>query len=374
MGRAAMLAPFDETLASTIEIPSHVRKWLITLAILVITMITVGGATRLTGSGLSITEWQPIMGAIPPLNEAAWLMAFAKYKEIPQYIQLNKGMSLGEFQAIFWWEWGHRFLGRLIGLAFAAPLAWFWLRGKIPASMRLPLLALFALGFLQGFIGWFMVKSGLADRTSVSQYRLALHLTMAFLLLAGLVALAVQTQSRPSLARGSGIRLRTGTQFQRLAAWGLAGLILTQVMAGAFVAGLKAGLTYNTWPLMDGRLIPAGLGTLEPWFLNLFENITTVQFNHRMLAYLIVAFVIWHGLSIIRSADDERLRQSAGLLIVAVGAQVALGIWTLIAVVPLPLALAHQGMAAILFVIAIRHLKLVEANASVARPPAFQAA
>ena len=362
MGRAAALATHDDVAAGPDTASASVRTWLFCVSILVVAMITVGGATRLTGSGLSITQWQPIMGAIPPLSTADWLDAFAKYKEIPQYIQLNKGMSLDEFKAIFWWEWGHRFLGRLIGLAFALPLIYFWLRNKLSPELKPPLLALLALGFLQGFVGWFMVMSGLADRTSVSQYRLALHLTMAFLLLAGLVSLTVSNRSPANLSPIAAIRLATGSRAQRSAAYFITGLILLQVIAGAFVAGLKAGLTYNTWPLMDGRIIPSGLGSMEPWYLNLFENITTVQFDHRMLAYVIVAAVIWHAASIIRTADDERIRQSAWLLLATVLIQVMLGIWTLLWVVPLPLGLAHQGMAAILFVIAVRHLKLVVAT------------
>ena len=334
---------------------SLVQLWLLATAGLVLLMITIGGATRLTGSGLSITEWQPIMGAIPPLSEAAWLDAFAKYKTIPQYAELNRGMSLDAFKAIFWWEWGHRFLGRLLGFAFAVPLAWFWIRGQLPARMKLPLVALLALGGMQGFVGWFMVQSGLAERTTVSQYRLAIHLGIAFLILGGLVWLALGLGAK----RVVPIRLRTVTRQQVQIAALLAGLIFLQVIAGAFVAGLKAGLTYNTWPLMDGRLIPAGLGTLSPWYLNIFENITTVQFNHRMIAYIIAAVALVHAAIVIRTADDERLRGSATLLIAAVLAQIALGIWTLLAVVPLPLGLAHQGVAAVLFAIAVRHLFVV---------------
>jgi heme a synthase len=332
-----------------------VRRWLLAIAALVFAMIAIGGATRLTGSGLSITEWQPIMGAIPPLSEAAWLEAFGKYQAIPQYAQLNKGMSLDAFKFIFWWEWSHRLLGRLIGAAFAVPLAWFWFSGRLRTAMKAPLVGLLALGGLQGFIGWFMVQSGLADRIDVSHYRLALHLALAFLLLGGLLWLACRLTQRPA----SAIRLRTVTSGQKRFAGHVVGLIFLQVVAGALVAGLKAGLTYNTWPLMDGRLIPVGLGRLSPWYTNLFENITTVQFDHRILAYVVTLAVLWHGLGVIRSADDERLRVSAALLIAAVCLQVVLGIWTLLAVVPLPLALAHQAGAAILFGLAVRHLYLV---------------
>ena len=356
MSRAVPIArSHQETIGSSTQM---VRLWLLATAGLVLVMITVGGATRLTGSGLSITEWQPIMGAIPPLSEAAWLDAFAKYKTIPQYAELNNGMNLDAFKAIFWWEWGHRFLGRLIGVVFAVPLAWFWLRDQLPARMKLPLLALLALGGTQGFIGWFMVQSGLAARTTVSEYRLALHLGIAFLILGGLVWLTLGLNADRTRA----IRLRTVTQLQARVAISIAGLVFLQVIAGAFVAGLKAGLTYNTWPLMDGRLIPAGLGTMSPWYRNIFENITTVQFNHRMIAYVITVLALVHAVTLVRGADDERLRSSAMLLIATVLAQVVLGIWTLLAVVPLPLGLAHQGGAAVLFAIAVRHMFIVRSG------------
>jgi heme a synthase len=238
---------------------------------------------------------------------------------------------------------------------FAVPFAWFWLRGQLPARLKLPLLGLLALGGTQGFVGWFMVQSGLAERTTVSEYRLAMHLGIAFLILGGLVWLALSMGAK----RVGSIRLRTVTRGQVRIAALIAGLIFLQVIAGAFVAGLKAGLTYNTWPLMDGQLIPTGLGTLSPWYLNIFENITTVQFNHRMLAYLIAGVALVHAIVVIRTADDERLRSSGMLLTAAILAQIALGIWTLLAVVPLPLGLAHQGGAAVLFAVAVRHLFVV---------------
>jgi heme a synthase len=342
---------------NSVDADAAVRLWLLAVAGLVLLMIAIGGATRLTGSGLSITEWQPIMGIIPPLNDAAWLDAFAKYKAIPQYSLVNKGMSVDAFKFIFWWEWAHRFLGRLIGLAFALPLAWFWLRGRIRPDMKVPLLGLLLLGGLQGFIGWFMVSSGLSERIDVSQYRLALHLSMAFVLLGGLLWLAMR-----SAPPGNTIRTPEITVGDARMAGAVVALIFLQVVAGAFVAGLKAGLTYNTWPLMDGHVIPAGLGTLSPWYANAFENITAVQFNHRMLAYVVVAAVAWHAWQLIRTADDERLRMSAVLLIAVVVAQAAVGIWTLLWAVPLPLGLAHQGGAAVLFAISVRHLYLVRAG------------
>ena len=334
----------------TLRQKAAVRVWLWLMAALVFAMIVVGGATRLTDSGLSITEWQPLLGAIPPLNEADWMAAFEKYRQIPQYQQVNKGMSLSEFQFIYWWEWAHRFLGRFIGIAFALPLLFFWVRRYLPRGMALKLSGVLALGGLQGFIGWYMVSSGLVERIDVSQYRLALHLTVAFLILALIVWLALEL-----LPERTQVRLRTITAGQRRFTLVLLGLIVLQTVLGGFVAGLNAGLTYNTWPLMDGQIIPNGLVTLSPWYLNLFENITTVQFNHRMVAYIICVAVIVQAVWVEQTADDERLVRSARCLGLAVLAQAALGIWTLLMVVPLSLGLAHQGGAAIVLMIAVWH-------------------
>ena len=331
-----------------------VEAWLWLIAALVFAMIVVGGATRLTDSGLSITEWQPLLGAIPPMSEADWHAAFEKYRQIPQYHQVNKGMSLAEFQFIYWWEWAHRFLGRFIGVAFALPLVWFWVRRSLPRGMTPKLVGIFMLGGLQGAIGWYMVKSGLVERIDVSQYRLALHLTVAMMILALVVWLALDLRpARPAL------RLSTVTRGQRRLAQGIIALILFQTVLGGFVAGLNAGLTYNTWPLMDGNVIPNGLGTLSPWYLNLFENVTTVQFNHRMMAYAVLIAVLVQAAWIMRSADVVHLVRSALALAGAVVAQAALGIWTLLAVVPLGLGLAHQAGAAIVLAIAVWHAHTV---------------
>ena len=327
-----------------------VRLWLYVVAALVVAMIVVGGATRLTDSGLSITEWQPLLGAIPPLNEADWQEAFAKYQQIPQYERLNKGMTLDEFQFIYWWEWAHRFLGRIIGIAFALPFLWFWVRQRLPKGMALKFAGVFALGALQGFVGWYMVKSGLVERVDVSPYRLALHLVIALVILAAIVWLASDLASD----RGP-VRLRTVTPAQKRLAVALLGLVLLQSLLGAFVAGHNAGLTYNTWPLMDGQLVPDGLWTLSPWYLNIFENVTTIQFNHRMVAYALAGVAVVHMIRLSRSADDESLVRSAGLLTAGIVVQVVLGIWTLLEVVPLWLGLAHQGGAAVVLILAVRH-------------------
>jgi heme a synthase len=317
---------------------------------MVLAMIVVGGATRLTDSGLSITEWQPLLGAIPPLSDADWQAAFAKYKTIPQYHSVNKGMSLDAFKTIFWWEWAHRFLGRVIGLVFAVPFVVFLVTGRVRGVFALKLAGVLTLGGLQGAIGWYMVQSGLSERIDVSQYRLALHLSVAFAILGCLVWLILECEPRRSA-----LHLKTLTPVQRTWAYGLAALVFSQVAIGGFVAGLKAGRAFNTWPSMDGRFIPDGFARLEPWWLNLTENMATVQFNHRMTAYLLVALVLWHAVSIVRRVDDDTVRRSAVILAAGVLAQMVLGIWTVLAAVPVSLGIAHQGLAALVFAAAVRH-------------------
>lgn len=327
-----------------------VQVWLALVAVLVFGMIIVGGATRLTDSGLSITEWQPLLGAIPPLSEADWQAAFAKYKTIPQYASMNKGMALDAFKTIFWWEWAHRFLGRFVGVVFAVPFVAFWLAGRLPVGLAPKLAAVLGLGALQGAVGWYMVSSGLAERIDVSQYRLALHLAIAFLILGALVWLILDFAPKCAIPR-----LQTLTVRDRFWAKALAVLVFSQVAIGGFVAGLKAGRAFNTWPLMDGKIIPDGFARMEPWWLNLTENMATVQFNHRMAAYVIVALAVWHAVRVIGCADDERVRLSAGLLAAGLIAQMGLGIWTVIAAVPIHLGIAHQGFAAVVFMLAVLH-------------------
>jgi cytochrome c oxidase assembly protein subunit 15 len=329
-----------------------VRVWLLAVAALVFLMVSVGGATRLTGSGLSITEWKPIVGTIPPLSQADWADAFAKYRQIPQYHHVNRGMSLDEFKAIFWWEWTHRFLGRMIGAAFLVPFIAFLVAGQIPRAMTGRLVALFALGGLQGAIGWYMVASGLADRIDVSQYRLALHLALAILIFGALIWVALSLDERE-------IRASPEWPTRARGAAAITLLVFAQIILGAFVAGLKAGASYNTWPLMDGRLVPDGLGAMQPWYLNLFENALTVQFNHRLVAYALVLAAIWHVRGVARDLADPRARFTALLLAGGVLAQAALGIVTLLAQVPLSLGLAHQAGAAAVFGLAVWHLHAV---------------
>jgi cytochrome c oxidase assembly protein subunit 15 len=318
----------------------------------------IGAATRLTGSGLSITEWQPIMGMIPPLSEADWQAAFAKYKQIPQYTEVNRGMSLAAFKAIFWWEWAHRLVARSIGVVFLVPFIAFLAAGRIQRSLVPRLVALFLLGGLQGAIGWIMVQSGLVDRVTVHPVKLGLHLGCAVLIFALLVWTAIEQwhAGRPEQA----VHLSTTTRGQSVGAGFLVALVYLQVLSGALVAGHRAGMTYNTWPLMDGRLVPNGLGMLSPWWLNIVENITAVQFNHRVLAYLVVGLGVWQAVSVLRTADDERARASALALGLALVAQMGLGVWTLLAWVPLSLGVMHQAGALAVLALALWHLYAVQ--------------
>jgi cytochrome c oxidase assembly protein subunit 15 len=328
-----------------------VRRWLWCIVWLVAMVAVVGAATRLTDSGLSITEWQPIMGAIPPLGEADWKIAFDKYRQIPEYKLVNKGMTLEAFKVIFWWEWAHRFLARAVGVAYLLPLVFFAVTGRIPAGYRMLLVGLFVLGGLQGLLGWYMVQSGLADRIDVSQYRLAAHLGLAFVIMGGAASVALALTPVP----GGGAVLATTTRADRRLASLLLAAIFLQVLSGALVAGSKAGLSHNTWPLMDGALVPAGLLAMQPWYLNFFENVATVQFQHRLLAYAIAGLALWHAVSVVRRTDEARLERSAVLLALAVVAQIALGVWTLLAHVPVSLGVAHQAMGIVVFLVAVRH-------------------
>jgi cytochrome c oxidase assembly protein subunit 15 len=339
------------------------RAWLFGVAVLVFLMVSVGGVTRLTGSGLSITEWRPIVGILPPLSQADWLDAFAKYQQIPQYRHVNKGMSLEAFKTIFWWEWIHRFLGRLVAAAFLLPCLYFLATRQISRPLMGRLAAIFALGGLQGLVGWYMVSSGLAERTEVSPFRLALHLGLAILIFGALVWVALGVEAgreRSAAARPSQLGIAAAI---------VMGVFL-QIVLGALVAGLKAGASYNTWPLIDGRLIPEGLGAMEPWYLNLFENALTVQFTHRLVAYGLVLSALWQAWSVRRAARDPLIRLSAAWLAGAALAQASVGIATLLARVPLTLALVHQAGAVVLFGLALWHLDTVLRARREARPAA----
>ena len=326
----------------------YIRWWLLLVAAMVFAMVIVGGATRLTDSGLSITEWRPLLGAIPPLSDPHWLESFEKYRQIPEYKLINKGMSLDEFKFIYWWEWGHRFLGRAIGLVFFVPFVLFWLTGRLHRSLVPRLLALFVLGGLQGVLGWYMVMSGLVERTDVSQYRLSAHLTLATVIFAAIVWTA--------LGIGHDKRRPVSSVDLGWPALALVILIIAQTALGGFVSGLDAGLSHNTWPLMDGRLIPNGLFAMEPVWRNFFENVLTVQFQHRMVAYVIAALAFVHAARAINEANPSNVRMSGLVILFAVLAQIAFGIWTLLAHVPITLGLIHQGGALVVLAACVWHL------------------
>ena len=324
---------------------------MLAVAFLVFLMILVGGATRLTDSGLSITEWKPILGAIPPLSETDWHLAFEKYKQIPEYELVNKNISLEGFKAIFWWEWGHRFLGRFIGIAFALPFFYFLATGAVRGGLAARLFGILVLGGLQGAIGWYMVMSGLVDRVDVSQYRLALHLVVAFVILGLLIWMALGLLT-PLGAFGHRHTMTGASCVAGL----LVGLILLQVVLGAFVAGTKAGLAYNTWPRMNGEWIPSDMASLSPWYRNLFEDIATVQFNHRLVAYVLAVLALLNfWIAALQRYRTRAILLSATLLMLAVGAQVALGISTVLHAVPINLGIAHQAVGAIVFAVAVYH-------------------
>ena len=326
-----------------------VRVWLFGLCVLIFAMIIVGGATRLTDSGLSITEWKPILGIVPPLGEGAWAEAFAKYRQIPEYELVNKGMSLNDFKTIYWWEWAHRFLGRIIGFAFLLPFLFFWLTGVISRQLWPKLIAMFVLGGLQGALGWYMVMSGLVERVDVSQYRLAAHLCAAVLIFGYIFWVAKRLQPQY-------LKTVSGAGAVKVSAVVLVAGVFLQIALGAFVAGLDAGQGYNTWPLMDGAFIPQGLGAMSPGYLNLFENALTVQFDHRMLAYLLVVWALVHAVLTGKRFGTGSVTLGAGFLFLSMLIQAVRGIVTLLAKVPVGLGLIHQAMAIFVFSLALLHL------------------
>ena len=317
-----------------------VAFWLLACCALLFAMVVVGGVTRLTHSGLSIVEWQPIVGALPPLDDAGWQETFGKYKQTPEYRLVNRGMSLEGFKSIFWWEYAHRLLGRAIGAAYLLPLLWFALRRRIPRGLTWKLGGIFALGALQGALGWYMVQSGLVDNPRVSQYRLTAHLGIAFLIYAAMLWIAFDLLfSRASPISG----------VLRRFAFTVAALVFVMVLSGGLVAGIRAGRVYNTFPLMNGRLVPPEIFSLDPWYLNFFSNMATVQFDHRLIAWLLAFLVPWFWLRVRREAAPSRAKLGAHLLLAALALQTALGIATLLLAVPVPLAAAHQAGALLVF-------------------------
>lgn len=321
----------------------NIAAWLLTCCVLVFLMVVVGGVTRLTHSGLSIVEWQPIVGTIPPLDQTQWQETFRKYQATPEYLQVNSGMSLEEFKGIFWWEYFHRLLGRGIGVVFLLPFLYFLIRGKVLGTLAWKLGAIFVLGGLQGAMGWYMVKSGLVDDPRVSQYRLTAHLGIAFLILGAMLWTAFDV-----LYPAGGSPSPRQKQLARYAA-ALSALIFVMVLSGGFVAGIRAGLAYNTFPLMNGHFIPPEILMLDPWWKNLFNNMATVQFDHRIIAWLLIILVPLFWAATRRIDLSARARLAVNVLPIALLLQVALGIATVLLAVPIPLAAAHQGGAVLLF-------------------------
>ncbi len=324
-----------------------IGRWLLVCCAVLLALVMLGGATRLTESGLSIVDWKPVTGVLPPLGDAAWQAEFQRYQDSPQYAKVNHGMDLAEFKLIFWYEYAHRLLARLLGLVFALPLLVFWLRGMIPQRLRWPLVGILFLGAAQGYMGWFMVKSGLVDIPRVSHYRLAAHLSLALMIYASMFWLALRTLWPPhtsgkSLGKLSGLLL---------------GLVAVTIVFGAFVAGLRAGLMYNTFPLMNGHLIPPGMGAFQPLWLNALENPVTVQFIHRCLALTTFAVVagLWLSWRRVELVPAQRLALNA--LAAMTLLQVSLGIATLLYHVPVALGTLHQGGAVLLLsaVLAMGH-------------------
>jgi cytochrome c oxidase assembly protein subunit 15 len=334
-----------------------VRWWLFSIALLIAIMVLVGGATRLTESGLSIVEWKPVTGALPPFTETQWTQAFDAYKTIPQYRALNADMTLAAFKTIFWWEWSHRLLGRAIGVVYLLPFLWFLWRGGLSAELKRRLWLIFGLGALQGAVGWWMVASGLSERVEVSQYRLATHLVLALLIFAAVVWTLRRLADGPSVAGSARLKITSAA---------LVALTFVQLYLGALVAGLRAGLVYNTWPAIDGSFIPssARLWFEQPWWRNLFDNALTVQFEHRITAYALLASAAFHAFDAVRSRAGTAAINGALWLLAAVTLQAALGILTLLNQVPVVLALAHQALA-----IAVLTLAVLQAERLAARRP-----
>lgn len=321
----------------------NVAYWLFFVTILVIIMIVVGGATRLTNSGLSITEWKPIKGALPPISAQDWALEFEKYKQIPEFEAEHPDMDLAGFKFIYFWEWIHRQLGRIIGLAYALPLIWFSLKKTLKPGYFLSYITIFFLIGLQGLMGWWMVSSGLVnDRVDVSQYRLAAHLGMAFIILGLLYNLWLSHAEKwqpkgykPVLVKRSLV---------------LFVLVFLQIIAGAFVAGTHSGKSYNTWPAMDGGFVPNGYSVMSPSWKNLFENTAAIQFNHRVLAYAILALTL---ILLISAFRKNALKGPVTVFAILILWQSILGIWTLLAIAPLSLSLLHQFSSIIVFLSAL---------------------
>jgi heme a synthase len=343
-------APVAAQIAS-IDARRAVRFWLVAVAGLVFLMVLVGGATRLTESGLSITQWKPVTGVLPPLTGAEWQAEFDRYKQIPQFAQLNPDMTLDGFKAIFWWEWAHRLLARIVGAAFILPGLWFWRQGQLKGALGRQVAVATGLLALEPIVGWWMVSSGLSERTEVAQERLALHLLIAAATFGALIYAAV--------GLGERARSKETPRGFAISAWIFAALIFCQLGLGALVAGLRAGLIYNTWPLMGSSLVPGE--AFRPSALEaIFGDAATAQFDHRTIAYAVVAFAIVQAIAAMRAAPGSPLASRAVVLAAVALLQVGLGIATLLAAVPLELALAHQALALALFGLAVVHVRATQ--------------
>lgn len=323
--------------------------WLLICCALVFAMIIVGGVTRLTDSGLSIVEWQPIVGTIPPITQNDWEVLLEKYRSTPQYQKINKGMSIDEFKGIFWWEYFHRLLGRLIGVVFFIPFVCFLIQKRIDRPLGVKLIGIFILGGLQGFMGWYMVMSGLVNDPHVSQYRLTAHLGLAIVIFAAMFWVALGILSPKADNPDADEKIRSLYKFSA----GLAGLIFIMILSGGFVAGIRAGFAYNTFPLMNGHFIPPEIFMLEPWYRNFFANMATVQFNHRLIAWILAFLVPLFWLKSKKYNLSETTRIACNLFLIMLLIQISLGISTLLYVVPIPLAASHQGGAVLLFAAAL---------------------
>ncbi len=322
--------------------PNAIANWLLAVAALVFAMVVVGGITRLTESGLSITEWKPISGALPPLNEAQWLQEFAKYQATPEYQQINHGMAMADFKFIYFWEWAHRLLARLVGVAFALPFIWFALQRAIPSGYVKRLLPLFALGGLQGAIGWWMVTSGLSDRTDVSHFRLATHLLLALFILAGLVWTALDLKMLARNPRAKASRLNGLTL-------GVSAILFIQLLFGAYVAGMNAGSVSNSWPLMNDHIVPDGIDWSHGTVFAVLNDPYLIHFIHRWWAWVaVIALVL-----LARRAKAVGARPVSIVIHCAFGLQILLGIATVMTGVNLTLAVLHQAVAALLVASAV---------------------
>lgn len=321
-----------------------IAAWLLACCALVLMTVVVGGITRLTHSGLSIVEWQPIVGAIPPLNDAQWEEVFAKYRATPEFKQRNHDMTLEGFKRIFWWEYFHRLMGRLVGIAFLLPFLYFLFRKRLSGDLAWKLGAIFILGGLQGALGWYMVQSGLVDDPRVSSVRLAAHLGLAFVIYGLMFWIALGLLSPLRIPASDGVRRRAGF---------LVLLVFVMVLSGALVAAIRAGFAYNTWPLMNGHLIPEEILLVDPWWMNFVNNMATVQFVHRTLALVILLLVLATWASVQREPPNPRARAWSHALLAVAAVQFLLGIATLLLGVPVNVAALHQMGAVALFTCAI---------------------